>query len=83
MRRLKLEQRLIYKVDLTTIQGNGDFQCPKCGVTISPDDETDEVYTVLEKKFGRKYLDELVIQCQKCGSEIRLTGFSVLKIDEV
>ena len=78
-----MEQRLIYKVNLRTIQGKGDFQCPKCGVTISPDDETDEVYCVLEKKFGRKYLDELVIQCQKCGSEIRLTGFSVLKIDEV
>ena len=78
-----MEQRLIYKVDLTTIQGKGDFQCPKCGVTISPDDETDEVYTVLEKKFGRKYLDELVIQCQKCGSEIWLTGFSVLEIDEI
>ena len=78
-----MEQRLIYKVDLRTIQGKGDFQCPKCGVTISPDDETDEVYTVLEKKFGRKYLDELVIQCQKCGSEIWLTGFSVLEIDEI
>jgi DNA-directed RNA polymerase subunit RPC12/RpoP len=78
-----LEQLQTYKVDLTTIQGNGDFQCPKCGATISPDDETDEVYCVLEKKYKNNSLDELVIQCQKCRSEIRLTGFSVLDIDEV
>ena len=78
-----MEQLQTYKVDLTTIQGNGDFQCPKCGATISPDDETDEVYCVLEKKYKNNSLDELVIQCQKCRSEIRLTGFSVLDIDEV
>jgi len=78
-----VEQLQTYKVDLTTIQGNGDFQCPKCGATISPDDETDEVYCVLEKKYKNNSLDELVIQCQKCRSEIRLTGFSVLDIDEV
>ena len=78
-----MEQLQTYKVDLTTIQGNGDFQCPKCGATISPDDETDEVYCVLEKKYKNNSLDELVIQCQKCRSEILLTGFSVLDIDEV
>ena len=78
-----MEQLQTYKVDLTTIQGNGDFQCPKCGATISPDDETDEDYCVLEKKYKNNSLDELVIQCQKCRSEIRLTGFSVLDIDEV
>jgi predicted RNA-binding Zn-ribbon protein involved in translation (DUF1610 family) len=78
-----VEQLLKYQVDLTKIQGNGDFQCPKCGVTISPDDETDEVYCILEKKLGNKSLDELIIQCQKCRSEIRLIGFSMLNIDEL
>ncbi len=78
-----MEQLLKYQVDLRKIQGNGDFHCPKCGVTISPDDETDEVYCILEKKFGNKSLDKLVIQCQKCRSEIRLIGFSMLNIDEV
>jgi DNA-directed RNA polymerase subunit RPC12/RpoP len=78
-----VEQLLTYQVDLTKIQGDGDFQCPKCRVTISPDDETDEVYCILETKVRNKSLDELVIQCQKCGSEIRLIGFSLLNINEV
>jgi predicted RNA-binding Zn-ribbon protein involved in translation (DUF1610 family) len=73
-----MEQQLKYQVDLTKIQGNGDFQCPKCGDTISPDDETDEVYCILEKKFGNNSLEELIIQCQKCRSKIRLIGFSVI-----
>lgn len=78
----KMKQLLKYQVDLTKIQGDGDFNCPKCGVTISPDDETDEVYCVLEKKFGNESLDELIIQCQKCRSEIRLIGLSMLDNNE-
>jgi hypothetical protein len=77
-----MKQLLKYQVDLTKIQGDGDFQCPKCGVTISPDDETDEVYCVLEKKFGNESLDELTIQCQKCRSEIQLIGFSTHNMEE-
>jgi DNA-directed RNA polymerase subunit RPC12/RpoP len=78
-----VEQLLVYQVDLTKIQGDGDFQCPKCGVTISPDDETDEVYCILETKVRNESLDEMLIQCQKCRSKIRLIGFSILDIDEV
>lgn len=73
-----MEQLPVYQVDLTKIQGNGDFQCPKCGVTISPDDETEDVYCILETKISDEDLYELIIRCQKCGSEIRLTGFSTL-----
>jgi DNA-directed RNA polymerase subunit RPC12/RpoP len=78
-----VEQLLTYQVDLTKIQGDGDFQCPKCRVTISPDDETDEVYCILEAKVIDNHLEELTIRCQKCGSEIRLIGFSLLNINEV
>jgi predicted RNA-binding Zn-ribbon protein involved in translation (DUF1610 family) len=77
-----VEQLLIYEVDLTKIQGNGDFRCPKCGVIISPDDKTDEVYCIVETKVRNESLEELIIQCQKCRSEIRLIGFSKLNIDE-
>lgn len=77
-----MEQLVTYTVDLTKIQGDGDLQCPKCGVTISPDDETEEVYCILEKKFRNNVLEELIIQCQKCRSEIRLSGFSTLNIGE-
>lgn len=78
-----MEQLLAYEVDLTKIHGSGDFQCPKCGSNISPDDETDTVYCILESKVIDNDLEELIIQCQKCRSIIRLTGFSMLNIDEV
>jgi predicted RNA-binding Zn-ribbon protein involved in translation (DUF1610 family) len=77
-----VEQLLIYEVDLTEIQGNGDFRCPKCGVIISPDDETEELYSILETRVIDNKLGELIIRCQKCRSKIRLIGFSMLNIDE-
>jgi len=70
-----VKQSSVYKVDLTQIQGEGDFPCPKCGVTISPDDETETVYTIVETKVKREVLEELVILCNSCGSKIRLVGF--------
>ena len=78
-----MKQLLTYTVDLSKIQGEGDFQCPKCGVKISPDDETEEVYCILEKKFRNNSLNEVILQCQKCRSEILLWGFSILDIHEV
>jgi len=65
----------MFTIDLSKIEGKGDFPCPNCGVGISPDDESDEVYSILETKVHGDTLEELVIQCNKCGSKIRLTGF--------
>ena len=76
-----MKQLLVYELDLTRIQGNGDFPCPKCGITVSPDDETEEVYCILETKVRNKILEELMIQCNKCASKIRLTGFSIFGIE--
>jgi hypothetical protein len=73
-----VEQLQVYKIDLTKIQGKGDFCCPKCRVTISPDDETDDVYCIIGTKVRDKNLEELIIQCQKCRSEIRIIGFSAI-----
>ena len=72
-----MKQPLVYEVDLTKIQGDGDFPCPNCGVVISPEDETEEVYRILETKIKGEALEELVIQCNKCGSKIRLVGFLI------
>jgi len=69
-----MKRPMIYKVDLTKIEGDGAFPCPNCGATISPDDETENVYTILETKFRGDSLEELIISC-KCGSEIHLVGF--------
>jgi len=62
-------------LDLTTIEGEGSFPCPGCGTTISPDDETEEVYKIVDTKVVGDELAELVICCDTCGTVIKLTGF--------
>ena len=74
------KQVLVSELNLTKIQGKGDFPCPNCGVTISPEDESEDVYTILEEKIRNDALEELVIQCNKCSSRIRLTGFPILEM---
>ena len=76
-------QVLVCELDLTKIEGNGDFPCPNCGVTISPEDESEEVYIILEEKVRNEALEELVIQCNKCSSRIRLTGFPILEMENI
>jgi len=69
----------VFKVDLTKIDGLGDFPCPACGATISPDDESEESYRVLEaRSVGRDLLDEVLIQCNRCKSTISIVGFDKL-----
>jgi DNA-directed RNA polymerase subunit RPC12/RpoP len=76
---MKQSQRAIFNVDITQIEGDGDFPCPKCGVVISPDDETETVYKIIDTRVKNQDLEELVILCNKCGSKIRLVGFLPLE----
>ena len=75
------KQELVIELDLTKIDGNGDFPCPNCGVTISPEDESEDVYIILEEKVRNDALEEMLIKCNRCGKQIRLTGFSLLEMD--
>jgi ribosomal protein S27AE len=75
MKKATVRKGEMYTVDLTKIDGDGAFPCPKCGVIISPDDETEEVYQIVETKVKGDELAELILQCNKCGSTIRLVGF--------
>ena len=75
MRKLQSKDISEYKIDLATIEGDGSFPCPKCGMAISPEDETEENYKILDTKVVGQELAELVIACGKCGSVIVLTGF--------
>jgi DNA-directed RNA polymerase subunit RPC12/RpoP len=70
-----MKRSAAYKVDLTEIAGEGDFPCPNCGAIISPEDETETVYTILETKMKKESLEALIIQCNRCGSKIHLVGF--------
>ena len=68
----------VYALDLTQVDGKGDFACPRCGNVISPEDESEENYSILEPKVNRRGLYEVEIRCNKCSSIICLTGFSTL-----
>jgi hypothetical protein len=69
----------VYKIDLTKISGNGDVPCPRCAATLSPDDETERNYCILDVKVDVYGLKELTILCKKCESQIQLTGFFILQ----
>jgi hypothetical protein len=77
-----MKQSQAYRIDLTKIEGDGDFPCPSCGTVISPEDESEEVYVILETKLKDEALHELVIQCNRCKSKIHLTGFLVSQANE-
>jgi hypothetical protein len=70
-----------YKVNLMKIRGTGDFACPKCGLQISPDNETGDSYLIVDQKTREDILEEVIIQCNRCKSLIRLTGFLLLERD--
>jgi len=70
---------LVHKINLLDIKGKGDFLCPRCQAKISPDDETEESYSILEPKVKNNTLKGLLIQCNNCSNKILLTGFSVLE----
>jgi predicted nucleic-acid-binding Zn-ribbon protein len=68
----------LFNIDLVKIRGNGDFKCPGCGVKISPDDQTEETYTILATIMKGENLERIVLQCNKCKNQIQVTGFQTL-----
>ena len=73
------KQLLVHKINLINLEGKGDFLCPNCQVKISPDDETEKVYSILEPKVRNNGLEGLLIRCNSCSNKILLMGFSVLE----
>ena len=74
-----MQQVKLFTLDLTKVKGRGDFKCPKCGAKISPDDETENAYTILRTVVKGSSLDSITSQCNRCQSQISLTGFNLLK----
>lgn len=68
----------LFQVDLTTIEGNGEFPCPNCGILISPDDFSEETYSVLSMSEDENNLESMTLQCNECESIITLNGFTQL-----
>ena len=75
MKKADVKKNMIYTIDLTKIDGDGAFPCPKCGSLISPEDETDTTYEIVETRVKGDDLEELVLTCKKCGTTIKLVGF--------
>jgi predicted RNA-binding Zn-ribbon protein involved in translation (DUF1610 family) len=64
-----------YTIDLTKIEGDGSFPCPKCGTVISPEDESEKVYKIVDTKVINDELVGLTVMCGNCRSTIKLSGF--------
>ena len=73
-----LEQIESYTIHLSKINGSGEFRCPRCGIAISPDDKTEDVYTILETVLKGGCLEKIIVQCNKCRSQIHIAGFDLL-----
>ncbi len=72
----KLEKRdSAYTINIATIEEDGSFQCPKCKMSISPEDETEDNYRIEDTKLVNGELSELTITWGKCKSVIKLIGF--------
>ena len=75
MKKTAINKKVQHSIDLTKIDGDGAFPCPNCGVVISPEDETEQVYRIIDTKVRNDGLFELTIMCNSCKTEMRLTGF--------
>jgi len=75
MKKSMSKKSFAYTIDLTQIDGDGSFPCPKCGTVISPEDETEQVYKIVNTKVVNDVLVELIITCSECKTNIKLTGF--------
>lgn len=67
-----------YTIDLTKIKGSGEFKCPRCGIRISPEEKTKDIYRILDTVMKKNRLEKIILQCNRCGSQIHLVGFHVL-----
>jgi len=76
MKQRTANQLTVYRMELDEINKNGALPCPSCGAHISPDDQTEEVYTLLDVNMGNYGLEEIVVQCNRCQSQIYIRGFS-------
>jgi hypothetical protein len=84
-RAMKLEriifskQGIVFGIDISKIDGEGEFMCPRCKEILSPEDPVGFTYEILDSNLSEDgTLKEASIQCVKCGSIIRLHGFELL-----
>ncbi|MBK5133308.1 MAG: hypothetical protein KGD70_15695 [Candidatus Lokiarchaeota archaeon] len=70
-----MKNKVQHKIDLKQINGDGAFPCPECATMISPEDESESVYKIVNTKVSNNELVELTIKCNNCKTNMKLTGF--------
>jgi predicted RNA-binding Zn-ribbon protein involved in translation (DUF1610 family) len=70
-----MKEKETYVIDLYKTKRNGEFKCPKCGTKISPDDLSEDVYTITETQVKEDRLEKVILRCNKCGSKLHIIGF--------
>ena len=69
------------RIDLRKIKGGGEFPCPTCGATISPDDYSGMTYEVLDTETREDgTVEEAILQCRGCRSIVCLEGFDLFEL---
>ena len=68
-----------YTINFSSLANDGSFNCTKCGTEVSPEDETNENYEIIDTEIYNGEIAELVITCGKCGSTLKLTGFQQIE----
>lgn len=64
-----------YRFDVASTNKDGGFLCPRCRAVISPDDHSENTYTIVDVTVGSSGLEELLLCCKNCSSLITLRGF--------
>lgn len=66
-----------FTIDLSELEGGGDFVCPRCRMHISPDDITEKAYNVVGTELNIKgdELKALAVKCLGCDAVIKFEGF--------
>jgi DNA-directed RNA polymerase subunit RPC12/RpoP len=79
--KMKNQKNLVseYIVNSSSIEEDGSFNCTKCGLKISPEDETSENYEIIDTKIYNGEIAELVITCGRCRSKLKLIGFQQIE----
>ncbi|XES77400.1 MAG: hypothetical protein ACBZ72_00630 [Candidatus Bathyarchaeia archaeon] len=75
MKKTAAKKGMLQTLDLAILDGEGSFPCPTCGTLISPDDESEDIYQIVDTKMAGDELEELIICCNTCKTDIRITGF--------
>ena len=74
-----MKQVSAFRINLNEIEGSGDFPCPSCGAVISPDDDSEKIYKIINiETFKDGSLKTLTILCNECHATIILEGFEAL-----